>query len=222
MKILRDKKYLATLLLLVASALTPSLARADQESIAITTYYPTPQGVYNRIRLARADCSDSSACPRPGEICFDAYYGRLLTCSGSPSLWRMGGLWATSGTDRIYLANTSGRVGIGTNSPTAGLDVRGYTDVCTQQLYHKFSGKTHCPYGTAIVAQSIDQPLNFDYFSIGFWVYNYTNYVDTYFCCRTCYANGTHSTNEFVSTTFYTDADVYTDTNGNGICDDYI
>lgn len=131
-----------------------SLALAQDENLAITTYYPTPYGVYRTLRLYPSNTvpDTSSQCPNKGELYY--YDGTavgypdagLYVCAGSSSLtWQkaMGeaakGWWASEnirlGIDRcaapgcqdIYNTNP-GNVGIGTMTPNSAKGSSGYVD----------------------------------------------------------------------------------------------
>ena len=65
-------------------AFTPSALA--EESITITTYYPSPYGVYKNLRLYPNDDSTPGAvCPNPGEMYYSNTNQALYICSGSPS-----------------------------------------------------------------------------------------------------------------------------------------
>ncbi len=98
-----------------------SWAFAD-ESISITTYYPSPYGVYNEMRLYPhttpiVSCDSTTE----GTMFYNLSAHELQVCNGSGSWKSGGGFWASSGDD-IYNTNT-GNVGIGTASPGARLQI---------------------------------------------------------------------------------------------------
>jgi hypothetical protein len=101
------------------------------ESITITTYYPSPYGVYKQMRLYPTDDIDpTAACSNKGEMYYDdtgTPGNQLYVCDGSA--WQgLEGYWAASPSDpnNIYNTNT-GYVGIGTTNPQTTLDVAGAT-----------------------------------------------------------------------------------------------
>jgi hypothetical protein len=97
------------------------------ESLTIVTYYPSPSGVYRSLRLNPTD-EPTDAVDR-GVM----YYNQtenVIKYRNDTSWVNMasgGGGYLTqqSGSGRIYFANTSSNVGIGTTDPTQKLDVEG-------------------------------------------------------------------------------------------------
>ncbi len=100
-----------------------SLALAE-ESISITTYYPSPYGVYNEMRLyPHATPITSCDSTTEGTMFYNSTAHELQVCNGS-GVWKSGGgFWAGSGND-IYNTN-SGNIGIEKNNPTAKLHLLG-------------------------------------------------------------------------------------------------
>jgi hypothetical protein len=97
-----------------------------QETYTITTYYPSPYGVYKTLRLYPnndAGFAPGVGCTNPGEMSYDSDTNAVLVCNGATSTWQsLGGFWAASGTD-IYNTNT-GNVGIGTQTPNNLIQVK--------------------------------------------------------------------------------------------------
>ena len=59
------------------------------EEITITTYYPSPYGVYKTMRLfPQGGFTAGAACANPGEMVYDSAGNQLLGCAGSPSVWK--------------------------------------------------------------------------------------------------------------------------------------
>ncbi len=87
-----------------------------EESISITTYYPSPYGVYNEMRLYPHSIPITSCdSTTEGTMFYNDSAQELQVCTAS-GLWKSGGgFWVGSGND-IYNTN-SGNVGIGTNTP---------------------------------------------------------------------------------------------------------
>ncbi|MBP6920897.1 MAG: tail fiber domain-containing protein, partial [Candidatus Omnitrophica bacterium] len=113
--------------------LVPASAQQQDEKLTITTYYPSPTGVYQTLRVAPgnnpADCSAAGA--PEGKMYYDASGRVLLICSNSTiGGWGYypvpgaGGLWALNGAN-LTVANTTWYVGIGTSSPQSLLHVKG-------------------------------------------------------------------------------------------------
>lgn len=98
-----------------------AFAQTTSEEITITTYYPSPYGVYNEMRLyPHSPATTSCDSTQEGLMYYDSVSHNLMVCrdNGATYAWEStgGGYWVTVGND-IYNANT-GNVGIGTNSPT--------------------------------------------------------------------------------------------------------
>ncbi len=92
-----------------------------EESISITTYYPSPYGVYNELRLYPHStpviiCDATTE----GTMFFNSTSKLIQVCS-SGGWGSNAAYWADSGND-IYNTN-SGYVGVGTNNPSAPLHV---------------------------------------------------------------------------------------------------
>lgn len=101
-----------------------------QESITITTYYPSPYGVYKQLRLSPTDdFVPYAACANEGEMYYDNSDNAMYVCStlGGSRTWRLapggGATWSLNpATNEIY--NTFNRnVGIGTIDPGALLEL---------------------------------------------------------------------------------------------------
>ncbi len=102
---------------------------ADDDTLTISTYYPSPYGVFKNMRFYPNDANTPGAsCTREGETYFDDSVSTLYICSGTPGsyTWQvapgLGGYWAASGND-IYSTNT-GNAGIVT-SPTGATSPHG-------------------------------------------------------------------------------------------------
>lgn len=99
----------------------------SQEQLTITTYYPSPYGVYNELRLyPHSPVTTSCDSSQEGLMYYDSNTHNLYVCryDGTTYAWESGGsYWAASGND-IYNTNT-GNVGIGTGSPGWLLHVNG-------------------------------------------------------------------------------------------------
>jgi len=95
----------------------------SQETLTITTYYPSPYGSYNELQLyPHSDPVTPCNANTRGTMFYDADDGLIKICEGSSGNWVAMGFWAASGID-IYNTN-SGYVGIGTSLPQAPLDVQ--------------------------------------------------------------------------------------------------
>jgi trimeric autotransporter adhesin len=97
------------------------------ESLTITTYYPSPYGVYGVLKLN----------PRPRPVTCkegEMTYGNntvpqgIYYCNSTNQWAQLGGseFWVEdTATHYIHNSNTGGRVGIGTTAPTERLEVNG-------------------------------------------------------------------------------------------------
>ncbi|MCK4810227.1 MAG: hypothetical protein KAS99_04745 [Candidatus Omnitrophica bacterium] len=102
----------------------------SQESITLTTYYPSPYGVYKELRLYPNDsptgCGDAAD---EGKMYYDDSEHQLKVCIDDGFGiygWQVsGGLWTQSG-NNLYPNDTNWKVGIGTTTPgNAKLQVNG-------------------------------------------------------------------------------------------------
>ncbi len=85
-----------------------SSAFCADESLTITTYYPSPYGTYNELQLY-PHSSPATTCNATtrGTMYYDSDDGQIHVCDGTtwPSIGGGGGYWALSGTN-IYNTNT--------------------------------------------------------------------------------------------------------------------
>jgi len=97
------------------------------ESITLTTYYPSPYGEYQRLRLfpsSQPTCDANNI----GLMYYDSATNRIRYCDGSlvPPDWTDvgGGPWAwEDANNKVYLRDNNDRVGIGTTSPNNTIQV---------------------------------------------------------------------------------------------------
>ena len=109
-----------------------SYAQQD-EKLTITTYYPSPTGVYQTLRIAPggnpADCNDPITAPL-GKMYYDSTANSLYICSaqGATAGYQLvpggNGAWAVN-SNKLYVLNTTLNVGIGTTNPESALVVAG-------------------------------------------------------------------------------------------------
>ncbi len=109
-----------------AIILLSSYANAT-EQITLTTYYPSPFGAYDRLRLLPRPELTETPC-HLGLMYFRDADNRLQICeadsAGNP-FWGPLGVWVQEGNDIFPKEGTRPNVGIGTTSPDAKLDVDG-------------------------------------------------------------------------------------------------
>ncbi len=113
--------------------LTANICVYAQETITLTTYYPSPFGQYDRLRLApraalpAADCNGFTV----GLMYYDDALNSLRVCEdiGAGAQWGSvggSGIWVrNAGLEDVYLQNINDFVGIGTNTPNEKLEVNG-------------------------------------------------------------------------------------------------
>jgi hypothetical protein len=118
---MKKRAYLVAAGFLILFCAHVPLSLAADESITLTTYYPSPVGVYKQLRLVPQGAALPTPC-QEGMMYYDLTAHTFNVCN-SGSTWQVVGSWVTSGTN-IYNTNT-GNVGIGTAAPAYKLDVTG-------------------------------------------------------------------------------------------------
>ncbi len=123
---------------------------SSNETLTISSYYPSPQGVYRTLKLTPTDAEPSEAFLSPGVMYYDdsmdkiRYYKKTgwdnLTAGGGGG---GGGYWNETSSHHIYNTN-QGNVGIGMNNPDLPLEVKlANTDIADPvvfRLIKKLSG----------------------------------------------------------------------------------
>ncbi len=139
--------------------LVPCALIFAEESISITTYYPSPYGVYNEMRLyPHATPITSCDTTTEGTMFYNSTAHELQVCNGS-GVWKSGGgFWAGSGDD-IYNTNT-GNVGIGTANPVARLQISpNITNNFPRPLYVRSDGTEDATLHPLAVMNNINRGL---------------------------------------------------------------
>ncbi len=93
------------------------------ENLTLTTYYPAPFGVYDRVRLVPRDGSPGSCSGENKGMLYTNDAVRLLFCG--PNDWTVLDVWTQEGTNVYPTEHATVNVGIGTDSPTQKLHVAG-------------------------------------------------------------------------------------------------
>ncbi len=120
-----------SIVVFVSCLLVPCALVGAEESISIISYYPSPYGVYNEMRLfphaAPVTVCDVST---EGTMFYNSTAGEVQICTGIGGWGGSSSFWAGSG-NNIYNTN-SGYVGVGTNNPDSPFHVyaaTGYGEV---------------------------------------------------------------------------------------------
>jgi hypothetical protein len=122
------KKIVFALLVVLTMAMSVVYA---QETLTISTYYPSPYGSYNELQLSPHVTSTACNATTEGTIYYDSSSGvnTIKVCRNNGSAYQFealggaGGYWTANG-NNIYNSNT-GNVGIGTSAPSSKLTVNG-------------------------------------------------------------------------------------------------
>jgi hypothetical protein len=117
------------IIILITLMALPNIAYAE-DSVTITTYYPSPYGVYRNMRLYPSNEPTDVASRQAGTMYFNASENQLYIYNASLNDFQIlgggGGLWAENPTTHnIYNTNSGGRVGINNTVPASALDVGG-------------------------------------------------------------------------------------------------
>jgi len=128
-----SKVVFFSLFISIGILISCSVLLASEESFSVTTYYPSPYGVYNELRLFPHSTPVAVCGPETeGTIYYDIDDHLLKVCDGT-GFGGGSGFWAASGDD-IYNTNI-GNVGIGTQKPKSLLHVytaKGYGEILTE------------------------------------------------------------------------------------------
>jgi hypothetical protein len=119
-----DKKMKKLFLALFFLVFLVNLNYAQEEQLTITTYYPSPVGVYRNLRLyptTQPDCDTITGNNR-GTLYYNDSENKLYLCkdTGWTEVGGAGGYWTLSGS-QLYTNDLNWNVGIGTQNPQARL-----------------------------------------------------------------------------------------------------
>jgi hypothetical protein len=93
-----------------------AFSQTTNETLTISTYYPSPYGVYNELRLYPKTTPTTCDSLTEGNMYYNSTTDQVMVCR-DPSGWQsMSGLWTLNGTN-LYPNNTTWNVGIGTTDP---------------------------------------------------------------------------------------------------------
>lgn len=156
------KKYLIAVLIIFSLTPYAKAQVATEETITLTTYYPSPYGVYKTLRIfpdgRPATCQE-------GELYYDdGSSGNprgLYLCGAGPVWGPIAGYWTLAGTN-LYPNDTNWNVGIGTTVPTQKLDIDGNIQIRGDRtnLYGKDSVGYHW-FNTRNDAGALETTLGF-------------------------------------------------------------
>jgi len=120
------------LLVVISSSFSLQIFSQNTEVLTISTYYPSPSGVYQSLRLfpsaqATQPICDNAHSESEGTLYFDNVQNQLQLCSttaGTRSWGPLAGLWVLDGTNHIIYPNDLDlSVGIGTQTNRARLTI---------------------------------------------------------------------------------------------------
>ena len=94
------------------------------ETLTMTTYYPSPFGVYQSLRLAPTNSEPACGAGTVGTLYVDDSDDSLYYCDGSDYTQGFG-QWRSNGNDVYPVNYTVAEIGIGTNTPSERLDISG-------------------------------------------------------------------------------------------------
>ena len=121
--ILMNPKYFIRVISLMLISIN-FIKVAGAETLTVTTYYPSPYRIYNKVRLVETDSFDPLAvCSDKGEMYYDDSDNQMYVCNGTS--WQSSQSYWTRNLNDIYPNDINWNVGIGTNNPSEKLDVVG-------------------------------------------------------------------------------------------------
>ncbi len=103
-------------------AMLTATSMAMAETLTMTTYYPSPVGVYQSLRLAPNNSPPACGASTAGTLYVDSS-NVLYYCDGTAPYSRSIGEWDLNGSDLYPVDYATVSVGIGTNLPAARLHV---------------------------------------------------------------------------------------------------
>jgi hypothetical protein len=124
-------KIISTTIIFLFSVI-PAFSQTINETIAITTYYPSPHGVYGVLTMYPRDSEPNN--PQQGDMYFNSGNNTLLIYVNDTAQWQPAGGGAASAykdgdvfynqTDKkYYIYNSTGNTWIEAPSPGGGLDL---------------------------------------------------------------------------------------------------
>ena len=105
------------------------ISSAKAETLNFTTYYPSPSGQYDRLRLVPRATAPTCDVNTKGLFYYNNTVSRIEVCGDSGEWEPIGGTWTKDANNYIYPTGTPSDpeyfVGIGTTTPQAPLHVEG-------------------------------------------------------------------------------------------------
>ncbi|PIQ89074.1 MAG: hypothetical protein COV72_04930 [Candidatus Omnitrophica bacterium CG11_big_fil_rev_8_21_14_0_20_42_13] len=147
----------AGLLIFVVFSLVPH-AFAQKEEINLSTYYPSPYGVYTSLRLFPGEgAASGESCQNEGELRFSAGESKVLVCKNLKGGLKWGHLddvWDVSG-DSVFLSSDGQSIGIGTNNPGGLLEIKdGSARAIWKRSQGNFGADVYSKMGTEAAADT--------------------------------------------------------------------
>jgi hypothetical protein len=125
--------FLSGFILLSFIFLSPAFSQSANETLTISTYYPSPYGVYKELRLYPHTSPTACDSLTEGNMYYNSATHEVMVCKWVGGFldydWRsISSLWTLNGTN-LYPNNSTWDVGIGTSTPEVKLDVVGQVKI---------------------------------------------------------------------------------------------
>ncbi|MFH1355311.1 MAG: hypothetical protein ABIH19_04090 [Candidatus Omnitrophota bacterium] len=141
-----------------------------QDTLTITTYYPSPHGVYKSLRVYPNDDTDpSAACFDKGTMYYDDSESQLYICDGTD--WVAtggGGGWTDDGTV-VRLTTITDNVGIGTTNPAFKLSLDSDGGILAKGTYNSGATLPAIGQGSILIWYPYKAAFRAGYAGVGTW-----------------------------------------------------